>query len=392
MVETPNVKSQTAVASTRLLTLALAASLAGCSSLGNLFSSDKPEAEAREARPKQLEIPPDLTQLARESRYQVQGGVVSASTAGAAGTPGRALPATSAAAVALNVQGEVRIERVGQQRWLAAPIPPDALWPRVKAFWEQRGYTLATEDAAAGVMETNWYENRIKPPGEGVRGLFGRLVGALYDTGERDRFRTRIERVSGGSEVYIAHRGAAEVYTTETRDSTTWRPRPTDPQLEAEMLQQLLLALTATVEAATPQKKAPAGAPAAAVAAGTQAPARARLTSGPAAVEVDEPFDRAWRRVGLALDRGGFTVEDRDRAAGVYYVRYIDPKSAGKDEPGWWSKLWGDGTNPQAAVRYRLQVKATGEKTLVSVLTSAGVEDGGENAKAIAAQLVSELR
>ena len=103
--------------------------------------------------------------------------------------------------------------------------------------------------------------------------------------------------------------------------------------------------------------------------------------------------DGPWRRVGLALDRGGFTVEDRDRAAGLYYVRYIDPKNAGKDEPSWWSKLFGDGSNPQAAVRYRILLKGDGDsKTNLSVQTSAGAPEAGENAKRIVGLLINELR
>ena len=55
---------------------------------------------------------------------------------------------------------------------------------------------------------------------------------------------------------------------------------------------------------------------------------------GNGVLTLDEPFDRAWRRVGLALDRVGFTVEDRDRAKGLYYVRYVDPKTDGKKSDG----------------------------------------------------------
>jgi outer membrane protein assembly factor BamC len=123
-----------------------------------------------------------------------------------------------------------------------------------------------------------------------------------------------------------------------------------------------------------------------------EVPARARAVGSGAMLEVDEPFDRAWRRVGLALDRGGFTVEDRDRNAGVFYVRYVDPKAGGQEEPGWWDKLFGDKNNPLAIVKYRITLKANGDKTTVSVLTSAGGTESGENGKTITAQLVRDLR
>ncbi|MDP3222830.1 MAG: outer membrane protein assembly factor BamC, partial [Rubrivivax sp.] len=217
----------------------------------------------------------------------------------------------------------------------------------------------------------------------------------LYDTGERDQFRMRLERTATGSEIYIAHRGAEEVYADERRENTRWRARPSDPQLEAEMLSRLMISLGAKEEVARPlvagadaasPKAAPPGTPAQAQ------PARARVVAGGAALEVDDPFDRAWRRVGLALDRGGFTVEDRDRSQGVYYVRYVDPKSLGKEEPGFWARLMGNDRNPLAAVRYRIAVKGVGDKSVVAVLTSAGTADVGENGQRIASALVTELR
>jgi outer membrane protein assembly factor BamC len=306
-------------------------------------------------------------------------------------------------AVALANTGAMRIERAGQQRWLVVPASPEQLWPALKTFWEQKGYTLDAEDAKTGVMETNWSMNRAKLPADAVRNTLGRLLGNLYDTGERDRFRTRIERApaaDGGSEIYISHRGAQEVYTSERSETTTWRSRPSDPQLEAELLSQLMVALGAKDEAARQAvaasgKVAAAASPATAAAAAAPAPssrAPAAVSSGATSLEVDDPFDRAWRRVGLALDRGGFTVEDRDRAGGIYYVRYVDPKSAGKEEPGFWARLFGNTNNPLAAVRYRVALKGVGNKTSVTVLSSSGGTDVGENGQRIAALLVNELR
>jgi outer membrane protein assembly factor BamC len=362
--------------------LALAASLASCSAIEGLFSGDKVNYQ-KVVPSKALEVPPDLTQLARETRYQTQGGVVSAAAAGSA--PASLAPVVAAAgataAVAVAPQGSLRVERHGQLRWLVVPLAPESVWPQLRTFWEHRGYTIESEDAPAGVMETNWTEDRARLSGDVARNTIGSLLGALFDTGERDRYRTRVERTAEGCEIYVSHQGAEEVYVKDGSGGTIWRARPNDPQLEAEMLSRLMVVLGSKEEPAR-----------AAVTAAPEPAARARAVAGGAALEVDEPFDRAWRRVGLALDRSGFTVEDRDRASGVYYVRYVDPKSAGKEEPGWWARLWGDKSNPLAAVRYRVSVKASGEKTAVAVLTSAGLADTGENGQRIAAQLVNELR
>ena len=362
-----------------LTVVALAALQTACSSLDGI-ADDKVDYRSTSTKSKSLEVPPDLTQLSRDSRYQPQGGVITASAAGAAPVAGVA----PRAAVALSAQDSMRIERQGQFRWLVVAQTPEALWPQLRTFWEQRGLSIAVEDAKAGVIETTWAENRAKLPVDVIRSTIGRVFGNVYDTGERDQYRMRVERTTTGSEIYIAHRGAEEVYTSERRENTTWRGRPSDPQLEAEMLARLMVTL-GSKDLPTAQASITAAA------AAPQAPARARAVPGGAALEVDDPFDRAWRRVGLALDRGGFTVEDRDRTQGLYYVRYVDPKSAGKEEPGFWSRLMGE-SNPLAAIRYRIVVKASGDKTVVAVLTSAGAADVGENGQRIATALVAELR
>lgn len=385
-----------AVTPTRLAALALLAGLAGCSSISDSLGGDKVDYRTSTTKAKPLEVPPDLSQLARESRYQTQGGVVSAAAAaGAGGAGSSAATAAGPASVALAAQGQMRVERDGQQRWLVVPLSPEQLWPQLKAFWEQRGFVIESENAAAGVMETNWAQNRTKLPNDLIRNTLGKVFGNAYDTGERDLYRTRVERTANGSEIYIAHRGLIEIYNDSQREGTTWRARPAEPQLEAELLSRLMVALGAKDEPARAMVAA-----AAAPAAGASAPttgaaaadpnARARALAG-AALEVDEPFDRAWRRVGLTLDRSGFSVEDRDRAAGVYFVRYVDPKSAGKDEPGWWGRLMGE-TTTQVPVRYRVALKANGSKTTINVLTSAGGAEVGENGQRIATQLVNDLR
>jgi len=383
----------------RIGALALLASLlAGCTVLGDgLFSGDKVDYRSSPVKTAPLEVPPDLSQLARESRYQPQGGVISAAAAaGGASAPAAGASAaavgTLPASVALANIGALHIERDGQQRWLVVPLSPEQLWPQLRAFWEQRGFTLAEENAASGVMETNWAENRAKLGADATGGIFNRLLGRLQDTGERDRYRTRVERTATGSEVYITHRGVAEVYTGDRQDATAWRTRPNDPQLEAEFLSRLMVTLgqgeepaRAAVAAATP-----ASAPASAAA--TTAARTAAAGPQPTSLVVNDAFDRAWRRVGLALDRTGFTVEDRDRAAGLYYVRYVDPKNAGKEEPGWWARLWGDKSNPQEALRYRVLVKGDGPKTNVSVQNSTGNPETGDNAQRIIGLLSNELR
>ena len=382
-----------------LATAAVAAlTLAGCSSVGDALSGDKVDYRSGGAKTPGLEVPPDLTQLSKDSRYQQSGGAVSAAAFQAAPIGG-ATAAPSTPNVAPQNVGTNSIERAGSERWLRTSLAPDQLWPQLQAFWKERGFTIVQDTPDAGVMETDWAENRAKLPQDFIRASIGKVFDGLYSTGELDKFRTRVERgANGGSEVYITHRGMVETVTGQNKDSTIWQPRPTDPQLEAEMLSRLMIKLGTKEEVAKVQAEAAAASPLPGVPGAPGAPPRARVVTGqPAAtLQVDDGFDRAWRRVGVALDRSGFTVEDRDRTQGIYFVRYIDPKFAGKEEPGFFSKLFSFGDkkdDPGSPTRYRVVVKASGERSsMVSVLTGTGVPENGEAGQRITSLLLEDLK
>lgn len=361
--------------------LALLVALAGCSTIENFVSGDKLDYRTQGNRTPGLEVPPDLTQLARDSRYAPTGGAVSASALqGAAAAPAAVQSATTVAPTQI---GDVRIERQGNQRWLVTSMTPEQLWPRLQAFWKDSGFTLEVDQSSTGIMETEWNENRAKLPQDAVRRTIGRVFDSFYSTGERDKFRTRVERTAAGSEVYISHRGVEEVYVNQQKDGTVWQARPSDPQLEAAFLSRLMQKLGVAEETAKT-----------AVASATAAPTRARILAGQSAatLQVDDNFDRAWRRVGLALDRGGFTVEDRDRGQGLYFVRYVDPKDVGKGEPGFFAKLFGKTDPAGGPLRYRVQVKGDGDRSTVTVLNSQGAPEAGENAQRIVGLLLDELK
>jgi outer membrane protein assembly factor BamC len=383
---------------TRSLSLtALAAvtamSLGGCSTLDNFMSGDKIDYRSSSGtKSAGLEVPPDLTQLTKDSRYQqTQGSSVSAA-AYQAGTPAAAAaPALAASAtVAPQAVGTMSIQRLGNERWLRTTLPPEQLWPQLQAFWKERGFVITQDQPAAGVMETDWAENRGKLPLDFVRSSIGKIFDGAYSTGELDKFRTRVERVDGGTEVYITHRGMIEVYQGERKESTIWQPRQPDPQLEGELLSRLMLRLGATEEVAKTALIVP-GAPGAPAAA-----ARARLVPDrpSATLQVDDGFDRAWRRVGVALDRSGFTVEDRDRTQGVYFVRYIDPAFAGKEEPNLFQKLFSFGKKDDSGpARYRVSVKGDNERSsTVTVLNGQGGPENGDAGKRITSLLLEDLK
>lgn len=364
-------------ATTRVGLLGLALALSACSTT---FEGDKIDYKSA-TKGSTLEVPPDLTQLSRDTRYTTPDGVVSAAAYQAGKS---AQPATTTTLAAATI-GDVRIERDGNQRWLVIKRPSEALWDSVREFWLENGFTLAQEQAKLGIMETDWAENRAKLPQDIIRSTIGKVFDSLYSTGERDKFRTRLERnANGDTEIYVSHRGMAEVYSSSQKDATVWQPRPVDPELETEFLRRLMVKLGVSQE----ESKALAGAP-------VQRPSVARVTSlnNAPAVELDETFDRAWRRVGLSLDRTGFTVEDRDRSQGTYFVRYVEPTSAAeKKEPGFFSKLFGSSGSAKPPLKYRVLVRGEGSKSVVQVQDAAGAIDTSSNATRIVKLLADDLK
>ncbi len=407
-----NLRAATAVG------IACLAALAGCSSIENLLSGEKVDYRSTSTRTTGLEVPPDLTQLAKDTRYQPSSGVVSASTfqtapatpgapvaAAAPAAPGASGPAaatptpptllavaaaaTATPTVAPTAVGAFKIERLGGDRWLSTTLTPEQVFPQVRTFWKDNGFNLAQDRPEAGVIETDWAENRAKLPNDLIRNSIGKLFENAYSTSELDKFRTRVERTPTGSDIYITHRGMEEKYIGERKEATVWQPRPADPSLEAEFLTRLMVKLGAKAEDAKATVAAAAAAPPA-------APARARMLPdrpGPT-LQVDDGFDRAWRRVGLALDRSGFTVEDRDRGQGVYFVRYIDPAFSGREEPNFFAKLFTFGKKDDGGLaKYRVKVTAEGSATsTVAVLDSQGKPESGEAGKRIVGLLLDDLK
>jgi outer membrane protein assembly factor BamC len=358
--------------SSSLLALTAALVMSGCSTL----QPDRIDYKSA-AKASTLEVPPDLTALSRDSRFNVPGGAVTASAFNTGQTQ-------AGVPVAANALSDVRIERSGNQRWLVVARPADQVWSPVRDFWQDSGFLLNIDRQDIGVMETDWAENRAKIPQDFIRSTIGKAIDGLYDTGERDKFRTRLERNANATEIYITHRGMVEKLKSANSTGvpgTVWEPRASDPELEAEMLRRMMVKLGVSQE----QSKA-------LIAGGAvKTTSRVATVNGVPVVQVDDGFDRAWRRVGLSLDRTGFTVEDRDRVQGVYFVRYVEPKADTK-EPGFFGKLFGSSSNDAAPLKFRIALKSQGESTTVSVLNATGTPETSANAQRITKVLADDLR
>ncbi|MEO9103006.1 MAG: outer membrane protein assembly factor BamC [Burkholderiaceae bacterium] len=352
----------------------LAFAVAGCS----VLEGDKIDYKSAGAAPS-LEVPPDLTQPSRETRYGVPGGTA---VTASGYQSGRDQAAQSALPTAARSVGDMRIERDGNQRWLVVDRPADRLWEPIRDFWQDNGFLLAIDQRNLGIMETDWAENRAKIPQDFIRRTIGKVFDSAYSSSERDKFRTRLERTGDGkTEIFVSHRGMEEVYASSAKDRTVWQPRPPNPELEAEFLRRLMVKLGASEEASKSLIASPQVAPPS---------ARVANVDGTPAVIVDDSFDRAWRRVGLALDRTGFTVEDRDRTKGLYFVRYVEPNPDRK-EPGFFNKIFGSG--PAAPpLKYQIAVKGEGNTSTVSVLGTDGAPQRSTNAQRIVKVIADDLR
>ncbi len=377
-------------------TVFVAVALAGCS--GSLLESKKIDYKSAASAPTRpsLEIPPDLTAPTADDRYAVPDvspkgiATYSAYNAERSGQPAASGAAAVSGAVAPQFIDKMRVERSGTQRWLVVQGTADKLWPQIREFWQENGFILSVDRPEIGVMETDWAENRAKIQDDIIRRTLGKVIDGLYSTPERDKYRTRLETgsESGSVEIYISHRGMMEIYPNEAKDRTIWQPRAADPELEAELLQRLMVRLGADESRAKAQ-----------IAAVPKAD-KAMLqdaADGASTLQVQEGFDRAWRRVGLALDRVGFTVEDRDRTQGIYYVRYVDPEVdvKKKADEGILSKLafWRS-DKPQVASgsQYRIYVKGEDSVSTVKVLTREGGTDTSDSARRILGLLHQQLK
>jgi outer membrane protein assembly factor BamC len=362
--------------------------LAGC---GILQSGDTKSLEYKTAKSSAapaLEVPPELTNPTIDERFVVPN--PKAQTYSTYSRDRNAAPASGTTVLPkVNV---AKLERSGDQRWLVVSISPDQLWPLMREFWVENGFVLKRDSPETGIMETDWAENRAKIPMDqpSIRGMISKVLPDMYSTSQRDKFRTRLEKSAtpNVTEIYITHRGVEEVFSNPDKLSTVWQPRQIDIELEAEFLNRLLVKLGVEEQRLA---TAPAGAAA-------PAPRNAVLeNNGAGPLVVNDGFDRAWRRVGLALDRVGFTVEDRDRTKGVFFVRYADPDvdAATGDKKGFLDKLafWKSEPKLDKTPQFRIRVSDAGASmSQVEVQNATGTADTSETGKRILGLLFDQLK
>ncbi len=366
--------------------------LVGCGSVNvdELVPNKTVEYKKEEQAGKDLEIPPDLTSDRISDRMSVPENYVGASTSYSEYVTDRKVRNSAGGGYygsVLPKQRDIRVGRSGDNRWLIVNGPAEAVWPKIIDFWQENGILLVDQDPTVGVMRTSWVENRANIKRDFITDSVRKIFDGLYESSTRDQFRVRLERAGNNvTEVYLTHFGMEEEIVTTVAsgsEQSVWVQRARDPQLEAEMLRRVMVYLGAADEKARARL----------VATGKRKPVRSQLVKTGEGVKllIDDSFSRAWRLTGLALDRVGFAVEDRNRSEGIYYVRYNDP-AAEDEKEGWLSslKLWGDDVDKEHT--YQVQVLENENNTEVNVLDELGNRQNSRTAIRILNLLHEQIR
>ncbi|MEO6117842.1 MAG: outer membrane protein assembly factor BamC [Methylotenera sp.] len=326
----------------------LIASLAGCDSIPFINNTSDYKGAGR-SRP--LEVPPDLTASPTSDAYSIPG-----STSYSTYSQAQENQEPGVEKVLPSPEG-VRLERAGAQRWLVVNAPAEKIWPVIREFWIDQGFAVRVENAQLGVMETEWIDaDAIKKDTSGNVGeKFDKWLDRLSGVADKKKFRTRLDRGNepNTTEIYMTHRsvdgapddGKNRIQTQLGEIETGYKAgaktvvesNARDEELDAELLRRLMVKLG--IEEQRSQS----------IMAEAVTLKRAEVIKeidGSATLVLNDPFDRAWRRVGLALDRVGFVIEDKDRSSGIFFVRYadVDIDDTPKKKKGVFEtlKFWGD--------------------------------------------------
>lgn len=370
-----------------LVVTAVMALMACSTNLNSLLPDRRPDYR-KSTLSQPLEIPPDLTASTIDDTLVVPelNPAGSATLSAYAGERGGVQRQAVKSDVVLPIQAGMTLEQSGTQRWIAVTAPPDQVWPKVREFWTSNGFALKREDPTIGIMETDWMENRADIPQDGIRAVLKKYLDIMYSAPTRDRFRVRLERSAEGksTDIYLTHSGVEEVAvggaTASASNTFIWQRRPADPELEAEMLNRLMVYLGASEKRAEAQQAR----------AGASAGPRTRLVEqgSESQLIINEDYARAWRLVGLALDGNNYAVEEQNRGQGLYVVEYRDPEKENQkpDDQGWFSKLafWrGKSDAPPPGTRYRVRLAGQTQQTVVVVRDSSDQPDQSAGARQV---------
>ena len=358
------------------------------SGINDTFAGRKVDYKKQSRNVESLEVPPDLT----TASYDEMMVVPDINTGGTATYADYAKERKGNQIVVdkvLPVQDNIELVREGKDdvRHLIITGTKAQTWEKMREFWLNSGMLIKRENPSTGILETEWAENRADIPQDFIRTALSTVLEAFYSAGTRDKYRVRIEEGdrSGTVNLFLTHYGMEEVIESDVTERTIWKPRPRDPELEAEMLGRMMVYM------GVEEQKAKALLARSATKKAEKATI-SRNAQGNSRLVVRETFPRAWRRTGVSLDRINFVVEDRDRDNGIYYVQYVDPL-AEEDSGGFFSglKFWKD--KPAAdKSKYQIKLFARGDDTVIIVLDANGQPDTSKTSYRILNLLHEQLK
>jgi outer membrane protein assembly factor BamC len=374
-----------------LLITTLTFVLIGCSSGGGYFSDSERIYRSQKETVDDLEVPPDLTSSSISDAMAIPG----AASASYEEYANKQVRSSGAVAITndevLPEFSNIQIKRDRDLRWLVIDAQPQAVWLKVIEFWRSNGLLLVEQDPTTGIMKTDWLESRADIKQGPITEFFRQTLGSIYSSATRDQFRVRLEKgvESGTTELYLTHRGMEEKLKEDfsgNADTTYWTPRPNDPGIEAAMLRSIMVHLGMASEQA-----------AQALAQGEQREQQSNLikTGERAELWINEGFARAWRLTGVALDRVGFAVEDRDRSSGIYFVRYSELSGVDEEEQGFFSKLafWrSDEKSLDKDSQYQVVLSETDQGTRVVIRDKDGATTDVQSAGRILTMIHEQIR
>ncbi len=382
----------TKLAFTKLaIVAAISSALIACDSMPDLddtFAGRKVDYKKQSRDVDSLEIPPDLT----TATYDEMMVVPDINTGGSASYQDYASERQGGNRIVVDKvlpeQNDIELIREGVDvRHLIITGTKAQTWEKMREFWLNSGMLVKRENPATGILETEWSENRADIPQDFIRSALSYVLESFYSAATRDKYRVRIESSDqpGKMNLYLTHYGMEEIIESDVTERTIWKPRPRDPELEAEMLGRLMVYMGVEEQKAKALLARSA----------TKKVDRATISrndQGNSRLVVRETFPRAWRRTGASLDRISFVVEDRNREEGVYYVQYADPLAEEADD-GFFSglKFWKDKVAVDKS-KYQIKLFARGDDTVIIVLDSNGKPDTSKTSYRILNLLHEQLR
>ena len=264
----------------------------------------------------------------------------------------------------------MRFVRDGSQFWLEIDDSAIHVWQSLRAYFTRLGFKIISEQPDLGLMQTNWQANRVNTS----TNWFLKYVGKLINTETMDGYRAHLEydEAKKITRVFIAHQGVQEA-SGDSSNGAQWVRRPADPELEVEMLMRFM-AFRGMGEKQAKQEIVQ-----------TKAVVNAILkqTAKGYVLQYNDSFPRAWRLVGIALDRMGVLVEDRNYSAGVYYIQLSDAfKLDGKS--GFF-----DSSSKPSKLKYLLTLEDKGDSTLITLKARGAV---GADLPAVTKKVLDDIK